>query len=162
VQLVVFSDFQCGFCRQLAPTLRSLPDEFPGQVAVVFRQFPLSGHPDAFRAAIAAECAGEQGAFWPFHDQLFAENEHLDEARFLALASMLGLDQPRFAACLRSERPRQQVEASLREGMQLGLEGTPILFLNGRRVEGPLSHDNLVQRIREALRSSLSESLSPR
>ena len=151
VQLVVFSDFQCGFCRELAPTLRHLQEEFPGKVAVVFRHFPLAGHPRAFPAAIAAECAGEQGAFWPFHDQLFAENENLDEASFLAVASSLGLDQARFAACLRSERARQQVEANMREGMQLGLEGTPTVFLNGRKVEGPLSHDRLAQRIKEAL-----------
>ncbi len=151
VQLVVFSDFQCGFCRELAPILRRLQEEFPGKVAVVFCHFPLAGHPRAFPAAIAAECAGEQGAFWPFHDQLFAANGNLDEASFLAVAAALGLDQARFAACLHSERPRQQVEANMREGMQLGLEGTPTVFLNGRRVEGPLSHDDLVRRIKEAL-----------
>ncbi|MEI9897767.1 MAG: thioredoxin domain-containing protein [Chthoniobacter sp.] len=78
---------------------------------MVFRHFPLEGHPRAFAAAVAAECAGEQDAFWPYHDKLFAEGGDLDAAKFLALASSLGLDQERFRVCLQSEHPRREVEA---------------------------------------------------
>ena len=151
VQLVVYSDFQCSFCRQLAPVLRRLQSEFPQDVAVVFRNFPLDVHPRAFPAAVAAQCAGEQGAFWEYHDKLFAEGGDLEEARLIALAASLGLDQTRFTACLRSAPPRQQVEADLREATGLNLPGAPMVFLNGRRVDGPLTYEQLLQKIQTLL-----------
>jgi predicted DsbA family dithiol-disulfide isomerase/uncharacterized membrane protein len=151
VQLVVYSDFQCGFCRQLAPVLHRVHSEFPQDVAIVFRNFPLDVHPRAFPAAVAAECAGEQGAFWEYHDKLFAEGGDLEEGRLIALAASLGLDQARFTACLRSAPPRQQVEADLREATALDLPGAPAVFLNGRRVDGPLNYEQLLQRIQTLL-----------
>ncbi|MEP6667764.1 MAG: vitamin K epoxide reductase family protein [Chthoniobacter sp.] len=151
VQLVVFSDFQCGFCRQLAPVLKQLHGEFPQDVSIVFRHFPLEGHPRAFPSAIAAECAAEQGHFWEYHDKLFAEGGNLSDAKLLDLALSLGLDQPRFTACLQSDRPRKVVEANRRDAQQLDLPGAPAVFLNGRRLEGPLTYENLARRIKEAL-----------
>jgi predicted DsbA family dithiol-disulfide isomerase len=161
VQIIVFSDFQCGFCRQLAPVLQKVEGEFSQQVAIVYRHFPLAGHSRAFPAAVAAECAAEQGAFWPYHDQLFAEGGNLDDARLLELASSLGLDRQRFNACLRSDGPRQMVEANLREATELGLPGAPSLFLNGRLIEGPLTYENLTKRIRESLRTPLQTARPP-
>jgi protein-disulfide isomerase len=153
VQLVVYSDFQCDFCRQLAPVLHRLHAEFPHGVAVIFRNFPLDVHPRAFPAAIAAECAAEQGAFWEYHDKLFAEGGNLDDAHFVALAASLGLDQPRFTACLNSPKPRQQVEADLREAAALNIPGTPTAFLNGRRLDAPLTYERLLPKIQALLRN---------
>ena len=152
VQIVVYSDFQCTFCRELVPVLQKVRAEFPQQVTIVYRHFPLEAHPRAFAAAVAAECAAEQGLFWEYHDKLFAASGDLDDAKLLELASSLGLDQQRFNACMHSTPPRQAVEANLREAMELGLPGAPSVFLNGRRIEGPLTHENLVNRIKEQLR----------
>jgi protein-disulfide isomerase len=151
VQLVVFSDFQCHFCRELAPVLHRLRADFPQDLLVVFRHWPLAAHPRALAAAVAAECAGEQGRFWEYHDRLFAERGELDDAKLLTLAGEAGLDQALLAACLRSGGMRARVEASRREAGRLGLEGVPAVFLNGRRVRGPLDHAALTRRIQEAL-----------
>ena len=152
VQIVVFSDFQCGFCRQLVPVLQRVRRDFAQDVTIVFRHFPLEGHPRAVPAAIAAECAAEQGAFWEYHDKLFAEGGDFDDAELIKLASSLGLDQQRFTTCLHSAHPRDVVEASFREAIKLGLPGAPSVFLNGRRMEGPLTYENLARRIKVSLR----------
>jgi len=156
VQMVVYSDFQCGFCRELAPVLRRLQAEFPQDVAIVFRHFPLPAHPRSLPAAIAAECAGEQGKFWEYHDKLFVEGGDLEELRLIALAVSLGLDEARFTTCLRSPRPRQEVDASLREAAALELPGAPAVFLNGRRLEGALTYERLLPKIQELRRDQPS------
>ena len=157
VQIAVYSDFQCVFCRQLVPVLQQLRTAFPQEVAIVFRHFPLESHPRAFAAAVAAECASEQGAFWEYHDKLFLEGGDLNEATLVAVASSLGLDQQRFMMCLQSEEPRRVVEANLREAMQLGLPGAPAVFINGRRIEGPLTFENLAKQIQALLRAPDSQ-----
>ncbi len=151
VQILVYSDFQCGFCRQLTTTLHRVRAEFPDNVAIVYRHFPLQGHPRAFPAAVAAECAAEQGAFWEYHDKLFAEGGDLSDARLVELAAALKLDQPRFIACLQSAGAKQAVEANFREATELGLPGTPFVFINGRRLQGASTYENLVKRIKELL-----------
>jgi protein-disulfide isomerase len=151
VQIVVYSDFQCGFCRQLAPVLQQLQHDFHQKVAVLYRHFPLSGHPRAWPAAMASECASEQGAFWQYHDKLFNEGGDLSDAKLLELAASLGLDQQRFQACLQSDRPHEIVAAGLREATDLALPGAPGVFLNGRRIEGPLTYEVLGKRINAAL-----------
>lgn len=151
VQIVVYSDFQCSFCRQLAAILHQVTAEFPQQVSIVFRYFPLQGHPRAFPAAVAAECAGEQGAFWRFHDKLFADGGDLSDAKLLEAAASLGLDAQRFTACLQSAAPKQVVSANLQEATELGLPGTPSVFINGRQFGKPLTHENIVRRIKELL-----------
>ncbi|MEZ0256438.1 MAG: thioredoxin domain-containing protein [Chthoniobacter sp.] len=160
VQVVVFSDFECGFCRQLTTVLHRVQAEFAPDVAIVYRHFPLEGHPRALPAAIAAECAAEQGAFWPYHDKLFAGEGDLTDARFLELAVSLGLDLQRFTACLQSAPPRQVVEANFREAMELGLPGTPCVFINGRRFQGALTYENLVKRIKEVVPKSSASAVA--
>jgi protein-disulfide isomerase len=151
VQILVYSDFECGFCRQLTTALHRVRAEFPDTVSIVYRHFPLQGHPRAFPAAVASECAAEQGAFWEYHDKLFAEGGDLSDARLVELAAALKLDQQRFIACLQSAKPKQVVEANSREATELGLPGTPFVFLNGRRLEGAPSYENLVKRIKAVL-----------
>ncbi|MDR3400872.1 MAG: vitamin K epoxide reductase family protein [Chthoniobacter sp.] len=154
VQMVVYSDFQCGYCRQLTPVLQRLEGEFPKELAVVYRHYPLSSiHPRALPAAVASECAAAQGHFWAYHDKLFAEGGDLGDARLVELASTIGLDPAKFQACLQTRPPREAVEANLREAEALGLPGAPFVFLNGRRLAGPPTYENLVQQIRKTLRS---------
>lgn len=160
-QLVVFSDYECSFCRQLAPILRRIRTEFPEKVMVAFLDYPLENHSRAFAAAVAAHCAGEQGAFWPYHDRLFAEGGDLGDAVLLKLADSLNLDRGQFAECLKSEKATELVRASQAEAIASGLEGVPAVFLNGRRVEGGLSYGNLVRRIREVIEASERNPAAP-
>lgn len=151
VQLVVFSDFQCPYCRQLAPVLKRIREEFPQEVLMAFRYYPLKAHPRAFPAAVAAECAADQGAFWEYHDQLFADGGDLSEERLVSLARGLNLDPKKFAACLGSEIPQRRVTESRKDAVAMQLKGVPAVFLNGRLVSGELDYENLTRQIRVAL-----------
>jgi protein-disulfide isomerase/uncharacterized membrane protein len=151
VQIVVFSDFECPFCRQFAPVLKRIRERYPREVSLAFRHFPVASHARAFPAAVAAECAAEQGAFWEYHDRLFAEGGDLSDAKLLALASALGLNAAQFSACLKSAAPAKRVEASRQDATLRGLDGVPAVFLNGRRVRGALDYDDLVQQIGKLL-----------
>ena len=152
VQLVVFSDFQCHFCRELSAVLQRVRADFPDDVMLAYRYFPVESHPRAVPAAIAAECAAEQGAFWEYHDRLYANGGDMSDARLLALAGELKLDSGKFAECRNSERARGVVEASRANAIQSGLEGAPALFLNGKVIGGMIAYEQLAARIKEELR----------
>ncbi len=151
VELVVFSDFQCPVCAQLAPVLKKIRDQFPDEVLLAYRYFPIEGHDRALPAAIAAECAARQGKFWEYHDEMFAVPEDLSDDRFLAIADSRGLDREVFEACLASGDARQTVESSFAEAAQNRLPGVPMVFLNGRRLAGPLDFDSLAGEIAKIL-----------
>ena len=153
VQLVVFSDFQCPFCRDLASVLKRVRTEFPNDVMVAYRYFPIEEHERALPAAVAAECASEQGAFWEYHDRLYAGADFSDAA-LVSIAGALGLDQARFLECRNSGRARAVVEASRADAVASGLAGAPSLFLNGKLIGGMIDYEHLAARIKEGLRAS--------
>ncbi len=153
VQLVVFSDFQCEFCKGLATVLKKIRADFPNDVMLAYRHFPVESHARAVPAAIAAECAAEQGAFWEYHDKLNAEGGDLGDTRLAAIAAGLKLDQAQFEECRKSDRARAAVEASRADAAASGLEGVPALFLNGNRVTGAIDYERLASRVRQALES---------
>jgi protein-disulfide isomerase len=136
VTVVVFSDYQCPFCRQADPALRQLLNAYATDVRVVYQEFPLSIHSDAEKASEAALCAGEQGRYPEMHDALFARPDamHVDDLKRAAAA--LGLDASSFASCLDSGRKAPVVDASRRLGESLGVEGTPAFFVNGHPLMG--------------------------
>jgi protein-disulfide isomerase len=151
VQLVVFSDFQCQYCVKLAPVLEKVRAEFPAEVLVAYRYYPLDANPRSRPAAIAAQCAAEQGAFWKYHDRLFAAPGDLSDKRLTELAGELGLDPAKFEMCRQSDPAKQAVEASYTDAVQLGIEGAPALFLNGDLIGGYVEYEALAKRIRAAL-----------
>lgn len=154
VQLIVFSDFECPICAKLAKVIERVRMEYPRDVLVAFRHFPLEEHSQAIPAAVAAECAAQQGAFWQYHDALFADNTRLTERHFLETAEKLGLDRQQFQACLRSEQARKKVESSFRDAMNNGLPGTPVLFLNGKMIGGLVEFDWLAAEIDKQLKKT--------
>ena len=154
VQLVVFSDFQCPFCKELAAVLKKVRADYPADVMLAYRYFPIESHPRALPTAIAAECAAEQGAFWEYHDKLYAEAGNLGDARLTAIATAVNLDEGKFLECRNSGRARNVVEASRADAIASGLEGAPALFLNGKRIGGMIDYEHLAGQIREALRSA--------
>jgi len=134
--LVVFSDFQCPFCQRVEPTLAELESHYRGKVRIVWKNFPLPFHANAAPAAEAAMAAEAQGKFWPMHDKLFAHNTELDRESLENYAAALGLDLPRFRADLDAERYKARIEADKQEGSDLGVVGTPAVFINGRKIAG--------------------------
>jgi protein-disulfide isomerase len=134
--LVVFSDFQCPFCKRVEPTLAEVEKHYPGKVRVVWKNYPLPFHANAEPAAEAAMAADAQGKFWPMHDRLFANNTALDRESLENYAAAIGLDLPRFRADLDAGRWKARVEADKQEGTELGVVGTPAVFINGRKIAG--------------------------
>ena len=154
VQLVVFSDFECHFCRELSAVLKRVRADFPNDVMLGYRYFPVESHPRAVPAAIAAECAAEQGAFWEYHDKLYAEGGDLSEGRLAALAGELKLEAAKFSECEQSGRARGVVESSRADAIESGLAGAPALFLNGKMIGGMIAYEPLAARIKEELRAA--------
>lgn len=137
VTIVEFSDFECPFCGRAHPLLTELMRELDGQVKVVFRHYPLSGHPRAMPAARAAVAAGQQGKFWEMTDLLFEHQRALEDDDLERYAQQLGLDMERFHTDLHSPETQAAVERDREEGRRLGIEGTPTFFINGRRFREP-------------------------
>jgi protein-disulfide isomerase len=136
VTLLEYGDYECPYCAAAAPVLRHLVEDSDGQVRLVFRNFPIADrHPYALTAALAAEAAGAQGAFWEMHELLFARQERLDDAALRAYAEELGLD-----ADLVVGEPAQvfgdKVEKDFAAGLAAGVGGTPTVFIDGRLHSG--------------------------
>jgi protein-disulfide isomerase len=134
--MIVFSDFQCPFCKRIEPTLAELQKHYGKKLRVVWKNYPLPFHPNAAPAAEAALAADAQGKFWPMHDKLFANSDALDRASLEKYAGELGLDLARFKADLDAERYKARIEADTKEGTEVGVNGTPAVFINGRKIAG--------------------------
>lgn len=133
VAIVEFSDFECPFCgRFTIDTLPQLLREYvdTGKVRYVFRNLPLESiHPDAFRAAVAGVCAGEQERFWALHDELFTHQTALSPDGILTDARTAGLDLPRFQQCQGSAATAARVRADESQAGQVGANSTPTMFV---------------------------------
>jgi protein-disulfide isomerase len=136
IELVEFSDFQCPFCQRANPTVEQVLKTYGNRIHFVYRHYPLPSHPNARQAAEAAACAGEQGHFWPFHDELFANPAKLGDDDLKAHAVAAGLDASKFNACVDARHSKSEVDKDIAEGNAAGVTGTPAFFVNGRSLEG--------------------------
>lgn len=132
VRIVVFTDFECPYCKESEPALKRISQQYGAGVAIYFRNYPLPNHLYAMPSAIASVCAAEQGRYLPYHDLLFAHQSELKNADYGAWAETLGLDRAKFEACRQSPEARKRVEADIREAVGAGVSGTPTFFVNGR------------------------------
>ena len=138
IEVVVFEDFQCPFCSKIGPSIKSFQARFPKQVRLVFKHMPLrSIHADAQLASEAAVEAQAQGKFWEYHDLLFANQSSLKRADLERYAGQVGLDLTKFKAALDGGTHKAAVERDFREGGANGIRGTPSVYLNGRKYQGP-------------------------
>ena len=152
VTIVEFADFQCPYCAKILPTLQQVMDQYGDKVRLVYRQFPLSIHNNAERAAQASLCADEQGKFWKLHDGMFANQRALDAEQLKATAAGLGLDAQAFNDCLDSGRYADEVAADTAAGTAAGVSGTPALFVNGRFISGAVPLDEITAVVDDELR----------
>jgi protein-disulfide isomerase len=141
VTIVEFSDFQCPYCVLAVGKLNELLRAYPRDVRLVFKQFPLEIHSTAALAAAAAVSANAQGKFWPLHDKMYADSRHLTRTNILAWAQELGLDQVRFKADLDSASTHATIQRDMNDGLRAGVQGTPTVFVNGKKYQGSLDFD---------------------
>ena len=132
-----FSDYQCPFCRRWHDEVyEQLLAAYPGQIKMVYRHLPLTSiHPDAFAAAEAAMCAGEQDAYWPYHEKLFS-SDSLGSSVFSQYAQDLSLDMDAFETCMSEHKYKDAIEADSDFAVNLGIRSTPTFFINGLAIVG--------------------------
>lgn len=150
VTIIEFGDYQCPSCRlfwrEIEPRLKKEYVD-TGKVKLVFRDFPIKEiHPDATAAAMAAQCAADQGKYWEYHDRIFREQDKGtdDVVRFKAAdlkkwGAAIRLDAAAFNACVDSARYQDEVAKDYADGIAVGIQGTPTFFINGRFVGGAQS-----------------------
>lgn len=151
VVLVEFSDFQCPYCSAAAKATKQIKEKYGDKVRFVFRQFPLPFHQDAHPASQAALFAHEQGKFWEFHDLLFENQRALTREDLEKYADQLKLDKAKFKKALDEKTYAAKVDADMKLGEEVVVQGTPTLFLNGARVANPTDFEDISKRIDEAL-----------
>jgi protein-disulfide isomerase len=137
IAIVEFSDYQCPYCKRYhLQTFNLLKKKFvdTGQLLYVYRDYPLPSHRLAPAAAVAANCAGEQGGYWAMQRALFSRAARLERSYYLASAKQLKLDIKRFESCLGDRSQMEEVMRDARYGASLGIRGTPAFFVG--RIEG--------------------------
>ena len=141
VTIVEFSDFQCPFCAAAVQQARIILQKYPNDVRLVFKQFPLDDHSQAFLAAEAAVAAHAQGKFWQMHDKLYDNYKTISPRNILIWAQEIGLDMKRFTQEVDSGKYKAEVESEEKQGENAGVQGTPTFFFNGRRYSGAFQAD---------------------
>ena len=138
IVITEFADFQCGYCKEVQPTLKRLLEIYPNDIQLSFRALASATHPLSIASAEAARCAGRQDNFWAFHDALFAA-ESLSPTIFSRLAHDLKLNVAEFERCQSSGEMRDGIDADLSEAQRLGINATPTFLINGRLLTGAAS-----------------------
>lgn len=150
VQVIVFSDYQCPFCKTMYGALQGALRRHE-DVSTSYFHFPLPQHDHAYPAAIAAECAARQGRFRTYSQRLFREQENLGDISFVRLAHKSNIpDTKRFASCVDEEKTRLRVESDIRHARTLHLQTTPTVIVNGTVYEGSLTPEAFDQAIQHA------------
>ena len=145
IVLCEYGDFECPFCAEAEPVLKALRRTLQQTLLFAFRHFPLAeAHPHAFHAAEAAEAAGAQGLFWQMHDYLFTHQYALEDPDLVEHAAAVGCDVDRFVREMTENRYAPRVREDFLSGIRSGVNGTPSLFINGLRYDGPRDFDSLL------------------
>jgi protein-disulfide isomerase len=134
VVIVEYTDFQCPYCARLGATLDQMMELYPGKIKVVYKNFPLSSHRYSWKAATTAMAANKKGKFWEVYKEIFANYNRINDGKLKEIRNRFGLDTPEFEALMNSPEIRSQVASDRNEGIQLGVQGTPTVFINGKRL----------------------------
>jgi protein-disulfide isomerase len=134
VTIVEWADFECSACRVASPLLDEVVKRFEGQVRLVFKNYPLPIHPHGELAARAGIAAQNQGKFWEMHHIMFENQERLEQADLEKYAKQVGLDAPKYRVDFTAKQTTERIEKDKKQADELGLDGTPMIFINGRKV----------------------------
>ena len=151
VTLVEFSDFECPYCSRAAAVTSQVKEKYGTKVRFVFRQFPLPFHQNAQGAAEASLAAHAQGKFWEFHDKMFENQKSLDSASLEGYAKAVGLNLAKFKTALSDPKNKERIKADMALGNEFAVQGTPTLFLNGKRIDNPTDFAEISKAIDSAL-----------
>lgn len=164
VTLIEYLDFECEACGAYFPLVKQLEKEFPNDLRVVRRYFPLPGHRNGLTAALAVEAAARQGKYTEMHDLLFVEQEKWGEkntptpAVFEAYAQQLGLDLEKFKKDVASPEVAARVQRDVDSGKKLGNSGTPTFFLNGEKIQNPQGYEPFKALVQSKINASTTTS----
>jgi len=163
VTLCEYGDYECPHCGRAHAVTAELLRQRANDVRFAFRHFPLTRiHPHAGSAAQAAEAAGSQGQFWPMHSMLFEHQDALEPEDLLSYARALDLDIPRFVQELRAGVHMPRIQRDFRSGARSGVNGTPTLFINDERLDGPWDLDVLQSEVSKVTNGAASQRSEPR
>jgi protein-disulfide isomerase len=151
VTLIEFADYECPHCKHFQPVLRQILDEFPNDVKLYFKHYPLPQHDNARLAAEAAVAAQKQGKFWQFQDKLWEHQDELGPAEIEKLAKEAGLDMTKFRKDLTSDAVKAKVAKDHDEGTAIGLQATPTLFIDGREYTDSRDAESVADWIKDEL-----------
>jgi protein-disulfide isomerase len=152
VTIIEFSDYQCPYCKLwYQQVFTQLMANYPNQIRFVYRDLPITGHPEGIPAAEAADCAGAQDSYWEYHNALFSQQYDLGRTAYEQYASDLGLNMAAFTTCLDDHRYQAEVNADARDAAQMGLGSTPTFLINGRILVGALPYADFKAVIDEEL-----------
>lgn len=159
VTLVLFSDFECPFCKRIEPTLDQLLEDFGDDLRIVWKHNPLPFHQRAEPASRAAWAAQQQGKFWEYHALVFENQKSLSDSDLDRYAEELGLDMKKFKADMASDGAKEQIKKDQALAKRTNAQGTPHSFVNGRRVRGAQPIDQFKKVVEEEL-AKAKETLS--
>jgi len=167
ITIVEFSDFSCPSCRATQPLLEQVADQYPEDVRLIYRQFPLGSFPNTQLAAQASEYMAEQGLFWEFGDLLYERQPEWSQIRseselqetLVGYAQELGIDTTDFTEKIQDTKYRDLVYADRSLGNSLNVSGTPTLFVNGQRLSAPNQLPSLIEAMLAADSSTSQEEM---
>lgn len=154
VVIVEFADFQCPHCKRAAKALKQVREKYGDKVVHYFKHYPLDPHRQADLAARASIAAHQQGEFWPMHDLLFEHQRSLSRKKIVSFARQLGLSISKFESALKAPSVVSQVKADKQEAKDADIQGTPAIFVNGRKHMGPNTARAISQSVERALESA--------
>ncbi len=165
VKIIYYSDFECPFCPDYVENLKKIMHyDTNRQIVFAFRHFILNGHSLAYDAAMASECASEQGAFWEMYNKLYENNrEHnLGSETYLKNAKDLDLNIEKFSACMESNKYAGKIQTSINEAKSYGVSGTPSTYINGKSYPGAYPYEDFVDQLgkeKKGLKTIIKEAL---
>lgn len=150
VTIIEYTDFQCPYCARLQSLFDELLRLYPKQIKIVYKNFPLRGHPNAGKAAAIVMAAHLKGDFWPIHNRLFENYRRLNDARLAEIRSEFGFNTPEFEKLMNSKQVQEMIRSDIAQGKSVGVKGTPTVYINGKRVKNK-SLEGLKQAVDQAL-----------
>jgi protein-disulfide isomerase len=151
ITLIEFADYECPHCKRFQPVLHQIMDEFPNDVKLYFKHYPLPQHTNARLAAEGAAAAQKQGKFWQYQDKLWEHQDDLSPAEVEKVAKESGLDLTKFRQDVASAPVKAKVDKDHADGTAAGIQATPTLYINGREYTDSRDADSLREWIKDDL-----------